>query len=306
MGFSGSGLLSDKAQSSDVKNTSSHCSSSTSRNKRDCVPLLGGCSIPNLPIFTVSYPPSCATVLHSANEVCPNSAARTLLVKFRSVEGNADISPSIFSIWARSIPIAKGVGPFSISQNDNFNEKTEPKDLALFNSFSMSLDGFTEPLFQTIVNTMSYHSIQNRSLFLWLSVDSPIPSSKTFSMRSVISPAIKQMKLSKSLTILLTCGAVRTGPEDATDFVSTIFRGVDWLSTSRFNVTKFQLSGFAMNFISTHSSLTQNLLSIYPKGFSTLIIYVVLSLVLLVEPGLFLIESRGGSTVLGTGASAPD
>ncbi|KAF3566769.1 hypothetical protein DY000_02013206 [Brassica cretica] len=51
---------------------------------------------------------------------------------------------------------------------------------------------------------------------------SPIPSSKTFSMRRVISPAIKQMKLSKSLTVLSSCGAVRTGPEDATDFVSTI------------------------------------------------------------------------------------
>ncbi|WZY67782.1 hypothetical protein YC2023_000022 [Brassica napus] len=224
-GFSGSELLSDKAQSSDVKNTSSHRSSSTSRYKRDSVPLLGGCSIPKLPIFTVSYPPSCATVLHPANEVCPNSAARTLLVKFRSVEGNADISPSFSSIWARPMPFAKGVSPFSISQNINFNEKTKDKDLVLFNSFSMSLDGFTEPLIQTIVNTMLYHSIQKRSLLLWLSMDSPVPSSKTFSMRSVISPAIKQMKLSKSLTVLLSCGAVRTGPEDATDFVSTIFRG---------------------------------------------------------------------------------
>ena len=86
------------------------------------------------------------------------------------------------------------------------------------------------------------------------------------------------MKLSKSLTVLLSCGAVRTGPEDATDFVSTIFRGVDCLSTSRFNVTKFQLSGFAVNFTSTHSSLTQNSLSIYPRAFSTLIFSVIFSL----------------------------
>ena len=57
--------------------------------------------------------------------------------------------------------------------------------------------------------------IQKRTLLLWLSVDSPIPSSKTFSMRSVISPTVKQMKLSKSLTVLLSCGEVRTGPEDA-------------------------------------------------------------------------------------------
>ncbi|CAF1749940.1 hypothetical protein Bca4012_044154 [Brassica carinata] len=134
------------------------------------------------------------------------------------------------------MPFTKGVGPFSISQNINLNERTKPKSyilvLVLFNSFSMSLGGFTEPLILTIVNATLYPSIQKRSLLLWLSVGSPIPSSKTFSMRRVISPAIKQMKLSKSLTVLLSCGAVRTGPEDATDFVSTIFRGVDCLSTS--------------------------------------------------------------------------
>ena len=125
---------------------------------------------------------------------------------------------------------------------------------------------------------MAAQSIQKRSLLLWLSVGLPIPSSKTFSMRRVISPAIKQMKLSKSLTVLLSCGAVRTGPEDATDFVSTIFRGVDCLSTSWFNVTKIQLSVFAVNFTSTYSGFTQNSLSIYPRDFSTPIVYVVLSL----------------------------
>ncbi|KAL0709706.1 hypothetical protein Bca4012_016684 [Brassica carinata] len=103
------------------------------------------------------------------------------------------------------------------------------------------------------------------------------PSSKTFLMRSVTSPAIKQMKLPKSLTVLLSCGAVCTGPEDATGFVSTIFRGVDWLSTSRFNVTMFQLSGDAVKFTLTHSNCSLNSLSIYPRGFSTSISYVVLS-----------------------------
>ncbi|CAN6811693.1 unnamed protein product [Brassica oleracea] len=178
----------------------------------------------------------------------------------------------------QTMPFTKGVGPFSISQNINLNERTKPKSyllvLVLFNSFSMSLGGFTEPLILTIVNVTLYPSIQKRSLLLWLSVGSPIPSSKTFSMRRVISPAIKQMKLSKSLTVLLSCGAVRTGPEDATNFISTIFRGVDYLSTSRFNVTKFQLSGFVVNF----TGFTQNSLSIYPRDFSTPIVYVVLSL----------------------------
>ncbi|KAH0910235.1 hypothetical protein HID58_033556 [Brassica napus] len=129
MGYFGSELLSDKAQSSEIKNTSSCSSSSPSRYKRDSVFLRSGYSIHNLPILLVPSPPSCATALH--------------------------------------------------------------------------------------------------------------PRGK--------------MKLSKSLTVLLSCGAVRTGPEDATDFVSTIFRGVDCLSTSRYNVTKFQLSGFAVNLTMTHS-----------------------------------------------------
>ncbi|XP_056856281.1 uncharacterized protein LOC130505699 isoform X2 [Raphanus sativus] len=163
MDFFGSELLSDKAQISDFKNASSHRSSSTSCYKRDSVSLSGCCLIPNFSIFTAPSPPSCATTLHPADEVCPNFAARTLR-KLRSVERDADISPSTSSIWAR------------------------PK------SFSK--------------------------------VDSPVPPSKTFSMRRVVPPATKQMKLSKSLTVLLSCGAVCTGPEDATDFVSTIFRGV--------------------------------------------------------------------------------
>ncbi|KAF2560175.1 hypothetical protein F2Q70_00016618 [Brassica cretica] len=118
---------------------------------------------------------------------------------------------------------------------------------------------------------------QERFSSSWLPVGSSAPSSKTFLMRSVTSPAIKQMKLPKSLTVLLSCGAVCTGPEDATGFVSTIFRGVDWLSMSQFNVTMFQLSGGAVKFTLTHSSCSPNSLSIYPRGFSTSIGYVVLS-----------------------------
>ncbi|CAN6973493.1 unnamed protein product, partial [Brassica oleracea var. botrytis] len=279
----GSELLSDKAQSSEIKNTSSCSSSSPSRYKRDSVFLRSGYSIHNLPILLVPSPPSCATALHPRGEVCPNPAARTLLFELRSDERDADISPSISFIWTKPIQFSKGVSPFSISQNINLNERTKPRTcllvLVIFNSFSMSLDGFTKPLIQTIVNTISYPSIQKRSLLLWLSVDSPIPSSsKTFSMRSVISPAIKQTKLSKFLTVLLSCGAVRMGPEDATDFVSMIFRGVDCLSTSRYNVTKFQLSDFAVNLTVTHSGFTQNSLSFYHRDFSTPIVYVVLSL----------------------------
>lgn len=74
MGYFGSELLSDKAQSSEIKNTSSCSSSSPSRYKRDSVFLRSGYSIHNLPILLVPSPPSCATALHPRGKVCPNSA----------------------------------------------------------------------------------------------------------------------------------------------------------------------------------------------------------------------------------------
>ncbi|XP_048626226.1 uncharacterized protein LOC125593914 [Brassica napus] len=108
MGCFGTELLSDKAQSSEIKNTSSCSSSSPSRYKRDSVFLRSGYSIHNLPILLVPSPPSCATALHPRGEVCPNPTARTLLFELRSDERDADISPSISFIWARPIQFSKG------------------------------------------------------------------------------------------------------------------------------------------------------------------------------------------------------
>ncbi|WZZ74365.1 hypothetical protein YC2023_085735 [Brassica napus] len=58
-----------------------------------------------------------------------------------------------------------------------------------------------------------------------------------------------------SITDLLSCGAVRSGPEDAADFVSTILRGADWVLTSPFHVTISQLSNCVVKALSTHLSL---------------------------------------------------
>lgn len=66
-----------------------------------------------------------------------------------------------------------------------------------------------------------------------------------------------------SISILLSCVPVRLGPEDTTDFVSMILRGADWMLTSLLGVTNSQVSGYAVNLVSTHSSSTLNLLSIY-------------------------------------------
>ncbi|CAG7864723.1 unnamed protein product, partial [Brassica rapa] len=134
-------------------------------------------------------------------------------------------------------------------------------------------DGFIGLFTETNMLTMSYLSFLKRTLIVFLPVgslgslsssspySSPSSSSPAFSRRSVSPSAHVRRCISKSITVLLSCGAVRSGPEDAADLVSTIFRGADWISTSLFNVTKFQPSGTAVNL--THSSFAMNSLSLY-------------------------------------------
>lgn len=81
--------------------------------------------------------------------------------------------------------------------------------------------------------------------------------------RNVSPPNVKWRCMLISITVLLSCVPVRLGPEDATDFVSTIFGGADWVLTSRLKVTKSQVSGSAANLALTHSSPTLNSLSSY-------------------------------------------
>ncbi|WZZ84008.1 hypothetical protein YC2023_104580 [Brassica napus] len=89
------------------------------------------------------------------------------------------------------------------------------------------------------------------------------------------------------ITIILLSGdasPVRSGPEDATDVVSTIFRGADWILTSRYKVTKFQASSTAVSLAQTHSSHASSSLSFYLRGFSTFSFFLVNTLVSLSFP----------------------
>nr|VDD54323.1 unnamed protein product [Brassica oleracea] len=85
--------------------------------------------------------------------------------------------------------------------------------------------------------------------------------SNTSLLKSVSLPNIKWKSPSISITDLLSCGAVRSGPEDAADFVSSILRGADWVLTSPFHVTISQLSNCVVKALSTHLSLVLNSLS---------------------------------------------
>ncbi|KAF3578675.1 hypothetical protein DY000_02032653 [Brassica cretica] len=74
-------------------------------------------------------------------------------------------------------------------------------------------------------------------------------------------PPILWKCLSISIAALLSCGAVRSEPEDAAGFVSTSFRGADWMSTSQFKVTISLLSDHVVKATLTHSSTVLSSLS---------------------------------------------
>ncbi|KAF8046862.1 hypothetical protein N665_3376s0004 [Sinapis alba] len=165
----------------------------------------------------------------------------------------------------------------------------------LFSPILKIFGRFTVIFTETYLHTMPHLSFAKKSPNFQLLVDSPgsssLPSFASFSLenrsalppasfsRSVFPPNVKWRCLSISIIVCLSCGAVCLGPEDATDFVSTIIRGADWISTSHFKVTIFQVSGIAENLVSTHSSFSLNSLSPFRRGFSISIVYVVSSFV---------------------------
>ncbi|KAF8096809.1 hypothetical protein N665_0301s0053 [Sinapis alba] len=103
------------------------------------------------------------------------------------------------------------------------------------------------------VQIWSYLSCAKSLLFTHLPMDSSSSTSSSLAafslekqtttslLRSVSLPNIKWKCPSISISVLLSCVAVRLGPEDATGFASAILRGEDWMLTSL--VTISQLSG---------------------------------------------------------------
>ena len=85
--------------------------------------------------------------------------------------------------------------------------------------------------------------------------------STTSLLRSVFFPNVKWKWPSIFITVLLFCVVVCLGSEDATDFVSMILRGADWVLTLPLYVNIFQLFDFVVKTLSTHSSFVLNLLS---------------------------------------------
>ncbi|KAF3577196.1 hypothetical protein DY000_02029225 [Brassica cretica] len=65
--------------------------------------------------------------------------------------------------------------------------------------------------------------------------------STTSLLRSVSLPNVKWKCPPIFIAVLLSCVAVRLGPEDAIDFVSTILRGADWVLTSHVTISAIRL-----------------------------------------------------------------
>ncbi|KAG2289690.1 hypothetical protein Bca52824_049294 [Brassica carinata] len=70
----------------------------------------------------------------------------------------------------------------------------------------------------------------------YFSLEKRTAISTTSLLRSVSLPNVKWKCPPIFIAILLSCVAVRLGPEDATDFVSTILRGADWVFIDAFEL----------------------------------------------------------------------
>nr|VDD59286.1 unnamed protein product [Brassica oleracea] len=121
----------------------------------------------------------------------------------------------------------------------------------------------------TPLSSLSYFSQEMRAVLPHASV-----------MRNAFPPNTKWRCVSLSIAVCSSCVAVHSGPGDATDVVSTIFRGADWILTSRYKVTKFQASSTAVGLALTHSSHASSSLSFYLRGSSTFSLYALYYLLL--------------------------
>ncbi|CAN6872351.1 unnamed protein product, partial [Brassica oleracea] len=122
--------------------------------------------------------------------------------------------------------------------------------------------GFIRVFTETELHIRFHVSCLKSSLSYHLPVGSPGPSLPSFAsfIRSVLPPILWRCS-SISITVLLSCGAVRSGPEDAAGFVSMSFRGADWMLASQFKVTISLLSDHVGKATLTHSSTVLNSLS---------------------------------------------
>ncbi|KAF8051675.1 hypothetical protein N665_1684s0011 [Sinapis alba] len=165
--------------------------------------------------------------------------------KWASVPDQEALSPWV---WRFQFAITSSPQPF-------LNSKVMDCDSFVFM-------GYTGVFTETVLHTKFHLSClkSNRSFHLPVGSSGTSLSSFASFLRSAFPPILWRC-LSISITVLLSCGAVRSGPEDAAEFVSTNFRGADWMSTSQLKVTISLLSDYVVKATLTHSSTILSSLS---------------------------------------------
>ncbi|KAF8115610.1 hypothetical protein N665_0025s0078 [Sinapis alba] len=250
--------------------------------------------------------PICRAVKTVHSDVTSFKPAVALISSPRSCGGAqfGDPNPSIISnVLAWPIKNYKEVSPFLSCPKPTVSKPTFMwGSLAILAKFLIVFNGFIEIITEIDMHTSPYLFYTKSSHRFRLLVGSPGKSTSLSSffrkrravlpcpsfMRNVSPPNSKWRCVSVSIAVLLSCGAVRLGPEDATDVVSTIFRGADWILTSQYKVTNSQVSSIAMSLALTHSSHVSNSLSLYPRGFSTFSLYALMLFVIRVWLNSFL------------------
>ncbi|KAH0936234.1 LOW QUALITY PROTEIN: hypothetical protein HID58_013351, partial [Brassica napus] len=210
---------------------------------------------------------------------------------FPSLNQSSWVGPRVITNWAWTANL-----PYCYSPQTSYTEPRNtvlllkvPTVLILLKNVVLVLTclirisgGFTGALLLRII---AYYLVKKS-----LSVDSPRPfpfhSCSSFEER-IFPPYLLPMEedvFSASLpsfgfsfiTGLLSCVAVCTGPEDATEITMCCLAGEGWPSTSHY-VTKFQLSGSVGYAPSTHPSFVLNSLSSSFEDLSFLIWSVIVS-----------------------------
>ncbi|CAN7005819.1 unnamed protein product, partial [Brassica rapa subsp. trilocularis] len=210
---------------------------------------------------------------------------------FPSLNQSSWVGPRVITNWAWTANL-----PYCYSPQTSYTEPRNtvlllkvPTVLILLKNVVLVLTclirisgGFTGALLLRII---AYYLVKKS-----LSVDSPRPfpfhSCSSFEER-IFPPYLLPMEedvFSASLpsfgfsfiTGLLSCVAVCTGPEDATEITMCCLAGKGWPSTSHY-VTKFQLSGSVGYAPSTHPSFVLNSLSSSFEDLSFLIWSVIVS-----------------------------
>ena len=211
------------------------------------------------------YPPTTALCL-STRDLLAVSDSYSRSTTSLANEPEA-IGPRYESSWAWPSTLAKAAIPvINLLKSRNLQHIVSQSISVLVSLINLkSFDGFIEVF---ILSLLQYHSLRKQ-----FSVDSP--DLLSFSSSSLVEDRILQSYLHSMngdvlsdhfpsycfslLACLFPCVAVCTGPEGAIKITSVFLVGEGCLATSL--VTKSQLSDFAGNALSTHSSHVSNSLS---------------------------------------------